>query len=219
MQGINMTKMKKVSENPGSKEKVIAAALEEFADRGYAGARIDTIAAKAKVNKAMIYYHFKSKEKLYEIIIKDNFEIITQKIREAAVMEGEPAEALYAVIRNYMTILDSFSINIFQILMRELASGGEVFKRAALPALSTTIFPLISRLIESAVKAKKIRDVNPYYTFLQVIGSIVFFNLLRIPMTGTDLGKMIFKENYLNEYCDNLLKIFKYGLELKDKKI
>ncbi|MCL1864247.1 MAG: TetR/AcrR family transcriptional regulator [Spirochaetes bacterium] len=206
---------KKTKETSSSEEKVIAAALDEFALHGYAGARVDRIAAKAKVNKAMIYYHFKSKEKLYERTIKDNFDIIFQKVREAAVTDGEPVEALYAIINNYLTVLDSFSINIFQVFMREVAGGGKIFKKTALPVISKTIFPLVKQLIESAVESKRIRDVNPLYTFFQVIGSIIFFNMLRIPMAGTDLGKIIFKENYLNEYSDNLFKILKYGLELK----
>jgi TetR/AcrR family transcriptional regulator len=212
-------RVRKKRENPGSEEKVMAAALNEFALHGYAGARVDRIAAKAKVNKAMIYYHFRSKEKLYERIIKNIFEIFAQRIGESAVTDGEPTEALYAIIKNFMIMLDSFSINISQIMMREIASGGEVFKKAALPTVATTILPLIKELIESAVKTKKIRDVNPYYTYLQVIGSAVFFNLVRIPLAGTDLGKIIFKEDYLNEYCDNFFKILRHGLELKDQRL
>ena len=217
MQVVKMAKEKSKA-NPSSEDKVMAAALNEFALHGFAGARVDRIAAKAKINKAMIYYHFKSKEKLYERIIKDVFDIISQKIKESAVAESEPNEALYAVFKNYITVLDSFSINIFQIIMREIASGGKFFKKTVLPVIATTIFPLIKQLIESAAKSRKIRDVDPYYTFLQIVGSILFFNIMRIPMTGTDLEKIIFKENYLNEYSDNLFKILKHGLELKERK-
>jgi TetR/AcrR family transcriptional regulator len=209
----------KSRENLTTEEKVIAAALNEFALYGYAGARVDRIAAKAKVNKAMIYYHFKSKEKLYERILKDNADIIYRKIKESAVAEGEPDEVLYAIIKNYAAVLDSFNINIFQLLMREIASGGNIFKKTALPVISKEIFPLVEQLLESAVKSKKIRDIDPYYTFFHVIGSILSFNMLRILIKGEDLEKIIFKENYLNEYCDNLFKILKHGLELKDQRI
>ena len=211
--------MNKKRENLSSEEKVIAAALNEFALHGYAGARVDRIAAKAKVNKAMIYYHFKSKEKLYERIIKDNFDIIYQKISEVAVADGEPTEALYVIIKNYAAIMDSFSINIFQVIMREIAGGGNIFKKTAVPVITKEIFPLVRKLIESGVESKKIRDVNPYYTFFQVIGGIVFFNILRMLMKGEDLEKIIFKENYLNEYCDNFFKILRHGLELKDQRL
>lgn len=50
-------------------EKIIKAAQREFAQYGYEGARVDRIAQKAKINKAMIYYHYKSKENLYESLL------------------------------------------------------------------------------------------------------------------------------------------------------
>ena len=46
----------------------------EFAARGFAGASVDRIAGAARVNKAMIYYHFKSKAALYREILRDMFE-------------------------------------------------------------------------------------------------------------------------------------------------
>jgi len=60
------------------------------------------------------------------------------------------------------------------------------------------------------------RDLNPLYTFLQIIGGVVFFNIIRIPLDGTDLGKLIFKDGYLDGYKENFFKILKNGLELKD---
>ena len=50
-----------------------AAAAAEFAARGFAGANVDRIARAARVNKAMIYYHFKSKAALYREILRDMF--------------------------------------------------------------------------------------------------------------------------------------------------
>lgn len=56
------------------KDKILEASLREFAEKGFDGARIDHIAKIAGVNKALIYYHFKSKEELYIAIINDLFE-------------------------------------------------------------------------------------------------------------------------------------------------
>ena len=52
-----------------SRERIFAAAAREFAARGFAGANVDRIAAAARVNKAMIYYHFRSKAALYREIL------------------------------------------------------------------------------------------------------------------------------------------------------
>jgi AcrR family transcriptional regulator len=51
-----------------SPDRILAAAAAEFAERGFAGARVDRIARRARVNKAMIYYHFASKQRLYRVL-------------------------------------------------------------------------------------------------------------------------------------------------------
>jgi len=53
-----------------TKARILAAALHEFAAKGIAGARVDAIAARAKVNKRMLYHYFGSKEGLYREILR-----------------------------------------------------------------------------------------------------------------------------------------------------
>jgi len=52
---------------------ILEAATNEFADKGYAGARMDEIARQAKINKAMIYYHIGDKEALYATVLNSTF--------------------------------------------------------------------------------------------------------------------------------------------------
>ena len=56
-----------------TERKILAAAVEVFAEKGFDGARTDEIAAKSGVNKAMIYYYFKSKDNLYTVIVETIF--------------------------------------------------------------------------------------------------------------------------------------------------
>ena len=56
-----------------SRDRLFAAAAHEFAARGFDGAKVDRIAARARVNKAMLYYHFKSKAALYRADPRDMF--------------------------------------------------------------------------------------------------------------------------------------------------
>jgi AcrR family transcriptional regulator len=53
-----------------TREKILAAALAEFSARGFAGARVDTIARRARVNKRMLYYCFGTKQDLYREILR-----------------------------------------------------------------------------------------------------------------------------------------------------
>ena len=53
-----------------TKQRILHAALREFSDKGIAGARVDAIAARACVNKRMLYYYFGSKEDLFREILQ-----------------------------------------------------------------------------------------------------------------------------------------------------
>ncbi|MBV8951136.1 MAG: TetR family transcriptional regulator [Actinobacteria bacterium] len=62
----------RVTRDPeGTKRRILAAALDEFAAKGLDGARVDTIAARAGVNKRMLYYYFGSKDHLYRAVLRD----------------------------------------------------------------------------------------------------------------------------------------------------
>ncbi|HEY5959439.1 MAG TPA: TetR/AcrR family transcriptional regulator [Polyangiaceae bacterium] len=53
-----------------SREKILTAARAEFAENGFDGARVDRIARRAKVNKALIYYYFKGKDELLQELLR-----------------------------------------------------------------------------------------------------------------------------------------------------
>jgi TetR/AcrR family transcriptional regulator len=60
-----------------TRERILAAALREFSDKGFAGARVDRIARRARINKRMLYHYFGNKERLFR-------EILSRKVRERA---------------------------------------------------------------------------------------------------------------------------------------
>ena len=64
--------MRKVRDLERTREALLKAGLAEFAAKGLAGARTDAIAAAAGVNKALIYYYFKSKDALYLAVVEEH---------------------------------------------------------------------------------------------------------------------------------------------------
>jgi AcrR family transcriptional regulator len=57
-----------------SRERLLEAALEEFADKGFAGARVEAIAGRAGLNKQLISHHFGGKEGLYRAVMESRFD-------------------------------------------------------------------------------------------------------------------------------------------------
>ena len=73
-----------------SPDRILAAAAAEFAERGFAGARVDRIARRARVNKAMLYYHFKSKEGLYRTLLRQTFARAGERLRAIGASDAAP---------------------------------------------------------------------------------------------------------------------------------
>ena len=74
-----------------SRERILAAALKEFAAKGFAGARVDFIARCAAINKRMLYHYFGSKEGLFKAVLRRK---ITERQAWAETLSGDPAESL-----------------------------------------------------------------------------------------------------------------------------
>lgn len=197
-----------------SDEKVLAAALKEFAEHGFDGARVDCIAKNAKVNKAMIYYHFNSKEALYERILTDLAGMIYERVAGAIVAESDPRDQLYAVIHRYVETIIMVDRNMLRTMLREIASGGKFFKKIAVPKLILPIIEKIEPILRAAQERGELRrELDPLYTFLQIIGGIIFFNIIQIPMQGTVLEERAFRGDYTERFEENLMGILKNGIE------
>src|SRR5580765_4276084 len=83
---------------PGSRGRLLAAAAAEFAARGFDGAKVDRIAARARVNKAMLYYHFTNKVALYREILRAVFGRVATAVAAVRDAGGPPDVQLRAFI-------------------------------------------------------------------------------------------------------------------------
>lgn len=74
--------MKREEKNALSRQRILEAAIEEFASRGYEGASLNTVCADKGISKGIIYHHFKDKDELYLICVKQCFDAITQYLQK-----------------------------------------------------------------------------------------------------------------------------------------
>lgn len=71
--------------------RILKAAREEFAEKGFDGARVEQIAASAQVNKQLLYHYFKNKDHLFTLVLEDAYRDIRQQ--EAALsLDDIPAD-------------------------------------------------------------------------------------------------------------------------------
>jgi len=74
-----------------TRERILAAALKEFSAKGLAGARVDQIARRARINKRMLYHYFGNKNDLFKAIMRRKLE---QRVTWATAAPDDPGETL-----------------------------------------------------------------------------------------------------------------------------
>jgi AcrR family transcriptional regulator len=86
--------------------RISAAAAEEFAKRGFAGARVERIAAAARVNKQLVFYYFHSKRGLFQAVLKRGVSDLESALAAIPVGDGRPLERLRGILAGLFEFLE-----------------------------------------------------------------------------------------------------------------
>jgi AcrR family transcriptional regulator len=155
-----------------SRERLLAAAAAEFAARGFAGAKVDRIAAKARLNKAMIYYHFEDKAALYQAILARVFGTIADAV-STGVTAADPEEQ----IREFVRVIGQEAgtrPHFAAMWLRELADGGPHIDAPVLSEMRR-VLEVLAGIIERGVSGGRFRPVHPLVVQVSIVGPILVF--------------------------------------------
>jgi AcrR family transcriptional regulator len=158
---------------PTTRHRILAAAADEFGARGFAGTRVDVIARRAQVNKAMIYYHFPSKQALYTSILRDIYGALSERLRAIVALPSRADQKLDALIRSFVEALDAHA-HVLPMFLRELAEGGRHLGPQEL-SLIGGIFTAVTGVIADGVESKIFRPVHPALAHFSIIGPLIMF--------------------------------------------
>jgi AcrR family transcriptional regulator len=157
-----------------SREQVFRAAAAEFAAHGYDAAGVDRIAAKARVNKAMIYYHFGSKLALYVEVVRDMFRAVGARARELADGPEPPERKLDAWVA--MIVEEASARPWFPpVMLRELASGIPHFDQETVGLMSLVIVAWRDIVAAGQDAGVFRRDADPLLTHLTIMPAVLVF--------------------------------------------
>lgn len=133
-----------------TKSKILAAAENEFSEKGYFGARIDEIAESAGVNKRMIYEHFENKDGLYQKVLMSVYEKLAIEERAFFVDKLDPKLAIKNIVYVYFKFLEA-TPSFVRILMWENLNNAEGLSRDEVRKLKE---PTINYIKEQILRGK-----------------------------------------------------------------
>ena len=157
-----------------SRARLFAAAADEFAARGFAGANVDHIAAAARLNKAMIYYHFPSKAALYSEIIRDMFDAVGRRVHEVAASSLSPEDKVRGFI-DAMAREGEARPHFPRMWLREIAEGAGHVDRATL-RYAREVIDTLGRIIDEGCRAGRFQPANPVLIQIGIVAPLMVFN-------------------------------------------
>jgi AcrR family transcriptional regulator len=161
------------SRRPDTVQRILGAAEENFAERGLAGARIGAIARAARVNKALLYYYFSSKEELHRFTLSTLFRQLREQTSAALDLAGSPRRQLLRYINSYFDFMVAHP-NYPRLFERELMSQ----EPRLVGLVQEHLRPLHRRLagvIRAGIAAGEFRRVDPQHTLFSLVAMTVFY--------------------------------------------
>jgi len=169
--------MRKPKDPAANRARIVKAAIDEFAARGFKGASMDAIAARTQTTRALINYYFGSKEKLYIAVLEG----VYGEIREA---EGQldldhlpPADAIRRIVEftyNYYLTHEGF---VRLVVAENQARGRHLRKSRAMRTLNRPIIELLGRVIRRGQDEGQFRaDIDPVEIH-KAIAALGMFNV------------------------------------------
>jgi AcrR family transcriptional regulator len=135
--------MRKPKAPEANRARILAAAIAEFASRGFKGASMDAIAARTQTTRALINYYFGSKERLYLAVLERVYAEIREAENELALEHLAPGDAIRRIVEftyDYYVDHEYF----VRLVVAENQARGRHMKR--FPSLRTVNRPIVDML-------------------------------------------------------------------------
>jgi AcrR family transcriptional regulator len=160
-----------------SRNAILQAAAREFAEYGVAGARTDTIAREAGVNKALLYYYFKDKETLYGAVLDDAFAGLKETVFRVLDRPTPAREKILAYVGAYFDFMASHRLypRLMQREMMRAREGNSPHIDKVIKDHIQPIFGRLSELLRQGISRGEFREVNPVHFVPSMVAMIVFY--------------------------------------------
>lgn len=159
-----------------NRERILAAALDEFAHHGLGGARVDRIAARAGANKRMLYYYFGNKEDLFLAVLESRYAHIRRAEQGLHLADLDPREGMRRLVAftwtyylkhpEFLTLLNSENLHRARHLRRS----------RHIAAMHSPLIAMLGGLLERGVRQGRFRrGVDPVQLYISIAALGYFY--------------------------------------------
>lgn len=199
--------MNRDEKNLQTRRKIIDSALQEFSEKSYGEASLNTVCAAGNISKGIIYHYFKDKDELYLICVKECFDALTQYLSGVTIGNGMPVEA---ALENYFDTRIAFfeAHPLYLKLFCNAVMSQPAHLLSAVAEITADFDALNLSVLTSLLETVKLRTDVTIQEVVEVFREYQDF-------VNTRFQLQTFGESTLKEHearCRRSLKILLYGV-------
>jgi AcrR family transcriptional regulator len=156
---------------------ILAVATSEFADKGFAGARVDEIAARTNTSKRMIYYYFEDKEGLFVAVLEEAYRQIRKIESTLDLAHLDPQSAIRALVGftfDYQNANEDF---IRLVMVENIHRGVHLARSRAIQDLNVSVINTLRDIYDRGRREGVFRDGIDEIDLHMTISALCFFNV------------------------------------------
>jgi AcrR family transcriptional regulator len=158
-----------------TRQRILSAAVKEFASEGYSGARVEAICKRARANPRMIYHYFGDKDGLYVTVLEH---VLSELRREELKLEVDHVAPLRGMLQLFHFIHAHFGAHpeLIPLLSGENLQRARFLRRSVkAPIVASPLIELIARLLERGVKEGEFRaGIDPLQLYVTMVALSYF---------------------------------------------
>src|SRR5688572_26514990 len=175
--GARSAAMRKPKTPEANRARILQAAIDEFAARGFKGASMDAIAARTHTTRAMINYYFGGKEQVYLAVLEQVYAEIREAESFLDLAHLEPVEAIRRIVEFTYEYYLSHQYFVRIVVAENQARGRHFRKSKAMRTLNRPIIDMLARVIERGQADGTFRrNVDPVEVHM-AIAALGMFNV------------------------------------------
>jgi TetR/AcrR family transcriptional regulator len=197
------TRAKHARRKEARPRELLDAALDLFVAKGYAATRAEEVAAKAGVSKGTLFLYFKSKEELFEAVVRENIgNQINQGLIEIENFKGPTTDMLkLAMFAWWERVGNTKASGISKLVMSEASN----FPALANFYQDTVVKPgrqLIQAILQRGVDRGEFRILNMDYAVYSVIAPLMFLTMWKHSLGACSIEKPLNPKDFIDSQAD-----------------
>ncbi|MCB2195896.1 MAG: TetR/AcrR family transcriptional regulator [Bacteroidetes bacterium] len=179
-----------------TEQKILDAAKDVFQQKGLTGARMQEIADKAGINKALLHYYYRTKDKLFEKVFEIAFSLFIPRVKEMMGSDRPIMEKIAFFVDNYLELLNKHPY-IPGFIISELNRNPQILVNIIeknIQIKQNRLIELLDDQIQKEVKAGIIKPISAKNLMTNVISLCIF------PVVARPILQGIIFDNNKKEY-------------------